>query len=93
MNFFQPSFKLISKTREGAKVTKKYDPPATPCERLLANDHVSSGRTEQLRRTLAMLDPVQLLNQIRERQLVSSRLHRRPSVQPEAMSVSTKLCT
>jgi hypothetical protein len=29
VNFFQPSFKLISKTREGAKVIKKYHPPAT----------------------------------------------------------------
>ncbi len=32
VNFFQPSFKLLSKTREGAKVIKKYHPPATPCE-------------------------------------------------------------
>ena len=29
VNFFQPSFKLLSKTREGAKVIKKYHPPAT----------------------------------------------------------------
>ena len=35
VNFFQPSFKLAAKQRDGAKVTKRYYPPQTPCERLL----------------------------------------------------------
>ena len=30
VNFFQPSFKLAAKSRDGAKVRKKYHPPATP---------------------------------------------------------------
>ena len=37
VNFFQPSFKLAAKAREGAKVTKRYHPPATPCQRLMAD--------------------------------------------------------
>ena len=41
VNFFQPSFKLKSKVRDGAKVTKKYHVPATPYERLLASDRVT----------------------------------------------------
>ena len=41
INFFQPSFKLKSKTRDGARVNKIYHPPATPCDRLLA--HASVG--------------------------------------------------
>ena len=68
VNYFQPSFKLLSKTRDGVKVTKKYRPPATPCERLLAREDVSDECKEQLRRTLALLDPVQLLREIREAQ-------------------------
>ncbi|MEP6496295.1 MAG: transposase, partial [bacterium] len=68
VNFFQPSFKLKSKIREGAKVTKKYYLPATPYERLLANDRVTIAGKEQLRQTFCTLDPVQLLNQIREAQ-------------------------
>jgi hypothetical protein len=68
VNFFQPSFKLKSKLREGAKVTKKYYLPATPYERLLANDRVTNACKEQLRQTFCTLDPVQLLNQIREAQ-------------------------
>jgi hypothetical protein len=68
VNFFQPSFKLLSKTREGAKVIKKYHPPATPCERLLERKDVSNECKEQLRQTLASLDPVRLLSEIREAQ-------------------------
>src|SRR5882724_10244405 len=33
VNFFQPSFKLKEKRREGAKVIKRYHVPATPHER------------------------------------------------------------
>ena len=36
VNFFQPSFKLADKVRDGAKVKKKYHPPATPYQRMLA---------------------------------------------------------
>ena len=68
VNFFQPSFKLKSKIREGAKVKKKYYLPATPYERLLASDRVTDACKGQLRETFSRLDPVQLLNQIRERQ-------------------------
>jgi hypothetical protein len=68
VNFFLPSFKLISKSRDGAKVAKKYDTPATPYERLLANDRVADEQKKYLRETFAGLDPVFLLNRIRATQ-------------------------
>ena len=68
VNYFQPSFKLKSKTREGAKVNKKYHVPATPADRLLASDRVSVACKQQLREVFAALDPVVLLRQIREAQ-------------------------
>lgn len=37
-NHFGPQQKLISKERNGAKTTKKYDKPATPFQRVLADD-------------------------------------------------------
>src|ERR1035437_6765264 len=49
INFFQPSFKLKSKTREGARVHKKYELPETPCHRLLLRDDVSSEIKEALK--------------------------------------------
>jgi hypothetical protein len=74
VNFFQPSFQLLSKTREGAKVIKKYHAPATPCERLLERKDVSDECQEQLRQTLTSLDPVRLLSEIREAQRVLAQL-------------------
>lgn len=68
VNFFQPSFKLKSKVRDGAKVTKKYHVPATPYERLLASDRVADECKDQLRQTFSTLDPVELLSRIREAQ-------------------------
>ena len=41
VNFFQPSFKLAAKARDGAQIRKKYHPPATPYQRLLADTRTS----------------------------------------------------
>src|SRR3984885_2637824 len=41
VNYFQPSFKLAGKVRDGAKVRKTYHPPATPYQRLLADGRTS----------------------------------------------------
>jgi len=68
VNYFQPSFKLKSKVREGAKVIKKYHAPATPAERLLASDRVSPDGKQQIRDVFAPLDPVELLRRIRQAQ-------------------------
>ena len=43
VNFFQPSFKLKEKRREGAKVIKRYHVPATPYERALAHPKLSKA--------------------------------------------------
>lgn len=65
VNFFLPSFKLKEKKREGSKVTKRYFPPATPCDRLLANPHVSAETKDSLREQRLALDPVKLLHELR----------------------------
>jgi hypothetical protein len=66
VNFFQPSFKLASKQRDGAQVHKRYYPPLTPYQRLLASDAVDETVKHRLREQFAALDPVALLNGIRE---------------------------
>jgi hypothetical protein len=35
MNLFQPSVKLVSKVRNGSRLTRRYDAPQTPLDRLL----------------------------------------------------------
>lgn len=64
VNFFQPSLKLLSKERSGAKVAKKYHPAKTPFQRLLLSDHLTSETKEQLTLQYQNLDPVTLLKQL-----------------------------
>ncbi|WP_407122609.1 hypothetical protein [Bradyrhizobium sp. STM 3561] len=45
VNFFQPSFKLNEKHREGAKVIKRYLPPATPYETALVDPDLNGVQT------------------------------------------------
>lgn len=68
VNFFQPSFKLRSKERIGARVRKNYHAPLTPCSRLLASEHVAEDSKDRLQAVLATLDPLRLLDEIRTMQ-------------------------
>jgi hypothetical protein len=43
VNAFQPSLKLAQKTRDGARVVKRYHKPLTPCDRLLEDARVAEG--------------------------------------------------
>jgi hypothetical protein len=65
VNFFQPSFKLSGKVRDGALVKKTYHSPATPYQRLLADIRTSDDVRQRVTTTYATLDPVQLLRTIR----------------------------
>src|SRR6266496_3770088 len=67
-NFFQPSMKLKSKERQGARVTKKYHQARTPYQRLLDSDYVSDEIKEQLRARYRLLNPAQLKRQIEKLQ-------------------------
>ena len=68
VNYFQPSFKLLEKIRDGARVINRYSPPATPCDRLMQHDETSVVVKNELREYRAGLDPVALLRSIREAQ-------------------------
>ena len=85
INFFQPSFKLKAKTRDGARVRKIYHAPMTPCDRLLALPSVSEATKARLREQFQELDPVRLLQQIRAAQLAlasfaANGTHEKPSL-------------
>ena len=68
VNFFQPSFKLINKTRHGATTVKHYSQPTTPCDRAIQHDAIDGDMKDALRQYRARLDPVLLLHTIREAQ-------------------------
>jgi len=65
VNFFQPSFKLAEKHRQGAHVTKRYGAPQTPCQRVLEAVSTPEAVKQRLRDTAESLDPLKLLEEIR----------------------------
>ena len=73
--FFQPTMKLIEKTRIGSKITKKYDKAQTPYRRVLACPDVSSGDKQALKDLYAKLNPAQLKRQITKLQEKLIRLN------------------
>jgi hypothetical protein len=67
-NYFQPSMKLLSKKREGAKVIKKYGTAQTPYQRLLNSAAVSEEEKARLRAEYEQLDPLRLFEEVERKQ-------------------------
>ena len=65
-NFFQPSQKLISKERVGARVRKRYDVAQTPAQRLLARSDLPRETNKLHKSTFPQLNPAQLLRTIQD---------------------------
>ena len=66
VNFFQPTMKLRSKTRHGAKVHKVYGIAQTPYQRLLKSGVLTEAKQAELAATYHGLNPVLLLKQIND---------------------------
>lgn len=64
INFFYPSQKLVSKTRQGARVRRVHDDPQTPYQRVLACSEVSEDHKERLRRQFDILNPAELQREV-----------------------------
>jgi hypothetical protein len=80
INFFQPTMKLVSKTRHGAKVCKVYDTAQTPYQRLLRANILTEAKKAELAATYHGLNPVKLLEQINDNLEQLWRLEKRPMV-------------
>jgi hypothetical protein len=76
VNFFQPQMKLVSKTRRGAKVTKRFDQARTPYQRILASPDVSPEAKASLTRNYMELNPAELKRRIAACQDRLLELHR-----------------
>jgi len=64
-NFFQPSMKLKSKQRDGARVRKTYDAARTPFRRVLESGSVAPEIKSRLERQFESLNPARLKTQDR----------------------------
>ena len=63
-NFFQPSVKLKKKVRVGSKLTRRYEKPQTPWQRVLASSHRDPRKVAALKALLKTLDPFELAKTI-----------------------------
>ena len=92
VNFFQPSFKLKDKRREGAKVIKRYHAPATPYARALAHPKLGKAVKRRMRELYRTLDPVALLAEMRAAQMeLGTRVDRRETRRSDAAAVHAAL--
>ncbi len=66
-NFFIPSVKLIEKHRQGSKITKKYDSPKTPLQRLLESKHIEDKMKNKLKEHYDKLNPFQLQKRMKRK--------------------------
>jgi hypothetical protein len=78
VNFFQPTMKLLSKTRHGAKVYKVYETAQTPYQRLMRPGVLIETKQAGLAATYHGLNPVLLLKQINDNLEQLWRLAERP---------------
>jgi hypothetical protein len=59
-NFFLPSMKLKEKERNGARITKRYEDPKTPYERLMLAPNLSEEKKQELTKRFKSLNPFEL---------------------------------
>ena len=87
VNFFQPSFKLAAKHRDGAQVYKRYHPPATPHRRMMDHPETPDDVKQNLQALADTLDPVRLLRDIRaaQQRLVEIADHTQTGTAPPSL--------
>ncbi len=64
LNFLRPVRKLVGKRRTGARVTKLYDAPRTPYQRLLESGVLDDANRERLETELRTINPANLQRRI-----------------------------
>jgi len=90
MNFFQPTMKLWSKTRHGARVHKVYERAQTPYQRILKTGVLNVEKQAELAAEYRMLNPVQLLKGINDNLERLWRLAVRPTAAPHPVLKTLK---
>ena len=91
-NHFGPQQKLVKKVRTGAKITKKYDLPATPYQRVLANTGtVKKAVKTKLVRENKPLNPAAIQRQLQSlasQLLTLTTAKQGPKTQPSLRALS-----
>ena len=90
-NYFQPVVKLVSKTRIGSKVTKKYDEARTPYRRVLESKYICDKIKEELKVQYDSLNPAEIKRKISKLQdkllklnVLKSKVRKETTINAEA---------
>ena len=83
-NLFQPSMKLLRKSRHGSRLRRRYDGPQTPWARVLVCAEADPVTVAALKRLLARTDPFALSQRIDAQLEQVWQLAHRVSRQPRA---------
>ena len=73
VNYFLPTMKCVGKTREGSRVTKHYDAPKTPYQRVLDTPDVDASVKQRLEARYRALNPAALHRHVLRYQAVLGR--------------------
>lgn len=73
-NVFQPSVKLLKKVRRGARITRVYDKPKTPWQRVLLSKKGDPAKVQELQKQIVGLDPFRLSEIIDKKLMAVQRL-------------------
>ncbi len=65
-NYFTPSAKLVSRTRDGSRVVRFHDEPQTPYRRIMAMKGVGKAARDRMRAEFKAADPLRLRLEIQE---------------------------
>ena len=92
-NYFYPQQKLISKVRDGAKVTKKYDTATTPFHRAINHPTTTDDRIAALALTHALINPAATQRQIQALtaqllNMTTSKAEPAPGSSPQARTIT-----
>jgi len=84
-NYFQPIMILLEKHRKGSKVTRRYDTPKTPYQRLLEQPDVSNALKKAATEIYNNLNPAELKRKINDcqKQLIKMAAPIRQHVKPK----------
>ena len=80
LNFFQPVLKLISKSRQGARIHKVYDEAQTPYSRLIKSGVLTEDKQRELANIYNALNPVVLQEHIAQGQRLLTKLSERNGI-------------
>lgn len=90
-NFFQPTIKLVQKTRIKGKIHRKYDKAKTPYRRMMDCPHVKEEKKQELKAIYDSLNPAELKRMIdRKLNLLYKAYQKKKSLSAETSPITNK---